>query len=168
MRATLSASRGLRRRIMYGVAAASVVAAAGCASLGRGAFKEPVVELRNFNITGLGLTGGTVDVVLSVYNPNGYKLDALRMTYQVDAENIQLGSGALDGRFVVNSKDSSTVRLPIQFTYAGIGAAGKALLNQGAINYRVRGDFTVNTPVGNFTRPYDRTGRYTSVGGIGR
>lgn len=168
MRTIRSATRGMRRRIMYGAAATGVVVAAGCASLGRGAFKEPVVELRNFNITGLGLTGGTVDVVLSVYNPNGYKLDALRMTYQVDAENIQLGSGALDGRFVVNSKDSSTVRLPIQFTYAGIGAAGKALLNQGAINYRVRGDFTVNTPVGNFTRPYDRTGRYTSVGGIGR
>jgi LEA14-like dessication related protein len=168
MRTIKSVSRGLGRRIVYATLAAGVLAGAGCATLGRGAFKEPVVELRNFSITGLGLTGGSVDVVLSVYNPNGYKLDALRMTYQVDAENIQLGSGALDGRFVVNSKDSSTVRLPIQFTYAGIGAAGRALLNQGAINYRVRGDFTVSTPVGNFTRPYDRTGRYTSVGGIGR
>ena len=164
----MSTSRGLRRRVVYGAVAASLLAGAGCATLGRGAFKEPIVELRQFNVTGLGLTGGSVDVVLSVYNPNGYKLDALRMTYNVDVENIQLGSGALDGRFVVNSNDSSTVRLPIQFTYAGIGAAGRTLLTQGTVNYRVRGDFTVNTPVGNFTRPYDRTGRYSSISGSGR
>jgi LEA14-like dessication related protein len=168
MRTIQSVSRGLSRRIAYGVVATSLLVGAGCATLGRGAFKEPVVELRQFNVTGLGLTGGSVDVVLSVYNPNGYKLDALRMTYQVDVENIQFGSGALDGRFVVNGNDSSTVRLPIQFTYAGIGAAGRSLLNQGGVNYRVRGDFTVNTPVGNFTRPYDRTGRYTAIGGTGR
>jgi LEA14-like dessication related protein len=168
MRTIMSTSRGLRRRVVYGAVAASLLAGAGCATLGRGAFKEPIVELRQFNVTGLGLTGGSVDVVLSVYNPNGYKLDALRMTYNVDVENIQLGSGALDGRFVVNSNDSSTVRLPIQFTYAGIGAAGRTLLTQGTVNYRVRGDFTVNTPVGNFTRPYDRTGRYSSISGSGR
>ena len=168
MRTIKSVSRQMGRRMVYGVVAAGVLVGAGCATLGRGAFKEPVVELRQFNVTGLGLTGGSVDVVLSVYNPNGYKLDAVRMTYQVDVENIQLGTGALDGRFIVNGKDSSTVRLPIQFTYAGIGAAGRTLLTQGTVNYRVRGDFTVDTPVGNFTRPYDRTGRYSSISGRGR
>jgi LEA14-like dessication related protein len=157
-----------RRRAVYGAVGTIAFVAAGCATLGRGAFKEPVVELRQFNVTGLGLTGGSVDVVLSVYNPNGYKLDALKMTYQVEVDNIKLGEGALDGRFVVNSKDSSTVRLPVQFTYAGLGAAGRSLITAGTVNYRVKGDFTVDTPVGNFTRPYDRTGRYSSVSGIGR
>ena len=94
---------------------------AACATLGRATFKEPVVTLREFNVTGLGLTGGSVDVVLSVYNPNGYKLDALSMTYQVDVDTVKLGSGALDGRFVVPEKDSSLVRLPVRFTYAGLG-----------------------------------------------
>uniref|UniRef100_UPI0037BF3A92 LEA type 2 family protein n=1 Tax=Gemmatimonas sp. TaxID=1962908 RepID=UPI0037BF3A92 len=105
---------------MRHVATAAVVAvaaagAAGCAALGRATFKEPTVALREFNITGLGLTGGSVDVVLSVYNPNGYKLDALKMTYQVDVDSIKLGDGALDGRFVVPEKDSSLVRLPVRF-----------------------------------------------------
>ncbi len=140
----------------------------GCASLGRAAFKEPVVSLKEFNVTGLGLTGGSVDIVLSVYNPNNYKLDALSMTYRVDVDSIQLGDGVLDGRFVVPSGDSSTVRLPVRFTYAGLGAAGRSLITAGTVNYRVRGDFTVATPVGNFTRPYDRSGRYSSVGGNGR
>ena len=53
----------------------------------------------------------------------------------------------------------------MNFTYAGIGSAGRSLLNTGSVNYRVTGDFTVGTPLGNFTRPYDRTGRYTALAG---
>lgn len=142
--------------------------ASGCATLARATFKEPEVRLREVTITGLGLTGGSVDVVLSVHNPNGYKLDALRMTYLVDVDSINLGEGALDSRFEVPEKDSSLVRLPIRFTYAGLGAAGRTLLQSGTVNYRVRGDFTVGTPLGNFTRPYDRTGRYSSLARNGR
>lgn len=151
------------------IALAAVVAGvAGCATLGRATFKEPEVTLREVTVTGLGLTGGSLDVVLSVHNPNGYKLDALKMTYRVDVDSIKLGDGALDGRFVVPRNDSSTVRLPVSFTYAGLGQAGRALLSKGIVNYRVRGDFTVNTPLGDFTRPYDRSGRYSSVSGNGR
>lgn len=138
---------------------------ASCASLGKAAFKEPVVSLKEFVVTGLGLTGGSVDVVLQIYNPNGYKLDGLSLTYRVDVDSVRLGEGALDSRFVVPSGDSSTVRLPVRFTYAGLGTAGRALLTSGAINYRVRGDFSLGTPIGNLTRPYDRTGRYSSVSG---
>ena len=147
---------------------AVVAGATGCAALGRATFREPDVQLREFIITGLGLTGGSVDVVLSVYNPNGYKLDALRMTYFVEVDSITLGEGELGNRFVVPEKDSSVVRLPIRFTYAGLGAAGRALLQSGTVNYRVRGDFSVGTPLGNFTRPYDRRGRYSSVAGNGK
>lgn len=150
------------------VVCAVTTATVGCAALGRATFKEPDVQLREFNVTGLGLTGGSADIVLSVYNPNGYKLDALKMTYLVDVDSIRLGEGALDGRFVVPEKDSSLVRLPVRFTYAGLGVAGRALLQAGTLNYRVRGDFAVATPIGNFTRPYDRRGRYSSVAGKGR
>lgn len=145
-----------------------LLSSVGCAALGRATFEEPDVQLKEVVVTGLGLTGGSVDVVLSVYNPNGYKLDALKMTYQVDVDSIKLGDGALDGRFMVPERDSSVVRLPVRFTYAGLGAAGRALMNSGQVNYRVRGDFTVATPLGNFTRPYDQRGRYSSVSGNGR
>ncbi len=141
---------------------------AACATFGRSTFTEPVVTLKEFTITGLGVSGGSVDVVLSVYNPNRYALDALKMTYRVDVDSVALGIGELESRFTVARGDSSTVRLPVRFTYAGLGVAGRSLIAAGTINYRVRGDFTVGTPLGNFTRPYDRTGRYSSVAGKGR
>ncbi len=158
--------RRLADVVLFGAMCSSMLI--GCASLAAASFKEPVVEVREFNIVGLGLSGGSVEVVLSVYNPNGYKLDALSMSYSVDVDSVKLGGGALDKRFVVNKNDSSTVRLPIQFTYAGLGAAGRALITSGTVNYRVHGDFTVDTPLGNYTRPYSQSGRYSSVGGIRR
>lgn len=157
------------RRWMPAVTVAALLTlATACASIGRAAFTAPVVSLKEVTVTGIGITGGTVDVVLSIYNPNHFKLDALNMTYRVDVDSTQLGTGALDRRFVVEAGDSSVVRLPVKFSYAGLGAAGRTLLSDGTINYRVRGDFTVGTPLGNFTRPYDRTGRYSSVAGTKR
>ena len=43
----------------------------GCATLRSVlSFQEPQIELQEINITGMGLTGGTLDLVFDVYNPN--------------------------------------------------------------------------------------------------
>ena len=144
--------------------AVAVVGAAGCASL-RGGFKEPVVTFRDLLVNGLGTTSGNLDVVLSVYNPNSFKLEGTRLTYRLMVDSTPLGTGALDDRFTVQKGDSTVVRLPVAFTYAGLGAAGRQLIQSGAVNYRVLGDITVSTPLGNFTKPYDRTGRFSTLSG---
>jgi LEA14-like dessication related protein len=146
------------------LAALSILAVAGCATLGLGGFKEPLVHFNDAKIRGLGLSGGSVDVILSVYNPNKFDLNATRLTYKLFVENSLLGSGALNNAFKVGDNDSTYVTIPVDFTYAGLGAAGRELLTRGTINYRVTGDFTVATPLGNFTRPYDQTGRFSSFG----
>lgn len=153
------------RRAAAATAAASAVLLAGCATLGRQVFEQPVVTFKDVNVRGIGLQGGTLDVLLNVYNPNRFRLDATRLTYRLLVDSTSLGTGALDQRFVVQGGDSATVRLPVQFTFSGLGAAGRQLLRSGAVNYRVLGDVTVSTPVGNFTRPFDRTGQFTNLGG---
>lgn len=154
----------MRKKLIAAFAAA--IAITGCATLGAlGGFKEPIVNFRNVEIKGLGLTGGSVDIVLSVYNPNGFKLEGTRLTYNLQAgDNVQIGTGALDSRFTVQDRDSTIIRLPLDFTYSGIGSVGRSILNTGSVNWRVNGDLTVATPIGNFTRPYDRTGRFTASG----
>jgi LEA14-like dessication related protein len=136
----------------------------GCAALGMGGFKDPIVTFRGVNINGLGIQGGAADIVLSVYNPNGFNLQGTRLTYRLLVDSTPVGNGALDQKFTVQKGDSTIVTLPVSFTYAGLGAAGRQLMQAGSVNYRVLGDVTVATPVGNFTRPYDRTGRFSSFG----
>jgi LEA14-like dessication related protein len=150
------------------VAALVGVAAAGCATLGHGSFKEPIVHFQDARITGAGITGGSVEVRLSVYNPNGFKLDATRLTYKLMIDSTTVGTGALAQPFKVEKNDSSIVTLPVSFSYAGLNAVGRQLMNNGTVNYRVLGDITVGTPLGHFTRPYDQTGRFNTLSGASR
>ncbi len=146
--------------------AVAVFALSACATLGRGVFQEPIVNFKNLQVRGLGLTGGSMDVYLSIYNPNGFRLDATRLTYDlIVGESTRVGTGALDSRFTVQDKDSTEVRIPIDFTYSGIGAAARQMMQSGSVPYTVRGDVTVATPLGNFTRPYSGSGRFSAFGG---
>jgi LEA14-like dessication related protein len=160
------------RRLMLGAATAAIAITAGCSTLGKAAFQQPVVNLKDVTVQGVGLTGGQLAVKLNVYNPNGYRLDATRLSYNVQVgdggNGVDVANGILDGQWSVQSGDSTTVTIPVSFTYAGIGAAGRQLLNSGAVPYRVNGDVTVGTVVGNFTVPYSSTGRFTAFGGNSR
>ncbi|GAC1471462.1 MAG: hypothetical protein PVSMB1_19220 [Gemmatimonadaceae bacterium] len=143
----------------------TVAAMSACASLGMAGFREPIVSFKDVKVRGLGLSGGSLDAYLSIYNPNGFKLDATRLTYNVLVGQNQLGTGALNSRFTVQNGDSTTVRIPIDFTYAGIGSAATQMMQQGSVPYTITGDVTVATPLGSFTRPYTGTGRFTAFGG---
>ena len=140
-----------------------VVAAMACASVGRAVFREPVVTYRDAVITGLGISGGSLEVVLSIYNPNSFRLDGTGLTYRLAVDSVPFGNGSLSDRFAVQEGDSTQVRLPLSFTYAGIGQAGRQLIQTGSVNYTISGDITVATPIGNFTRPYSGRGRLTTI-----
>jgi LEA14-like dessication related protein len=156
----------MNRRVKFGIAALAVAAISACASLGAlGGFAEPVVTFKDLKVRGLGLSGGSIDAYVNVYNPNGFRLDATRFTYNVMVGQNQLGTGALDSRFTVQDHDSTTVRIPIDFTYSGIGSAAQQMMQSGSVPYTITGDVTVATPVGNFTRPYTGTGRFSAFGG---
>jgi LEA14-like dessication related protein len=158
----------MRKLALVGLVAMASYAAYGCASIGRNAFAEPVVTLRDVKLQGIGMTGGSFDVVLSVYNPNGYRLDASQLNYNLFVDTLRFANGTLNQQFTVQEKDSTIVRVPVNFSYAGVGEAGRQLLNTGSVNYRVTGDVTVATPVGSFKVPYDRTGRFSTLGGASR
>ncbi|MEX2178095.1 MAG: LEA type 2 family protein [Gemmatimonadaceae bacterium] len=143
---------------------ALALGAAACSALGRQAFQNPVVNLRNVAVQGLGLSGGQLEVQLSVYNPNNYRLDASRLTYRVFVgDTLGLASGAVDTRTTVQAEDSTIVVIPVSFTYAGLSAAARQILLTGSVTYRVAGDVTVGSVVGNFTVPYSATGRFNTV-----
>jgi LEA14-like dessication related protein len=169
MNASAGRLRMTGRRWRTAAAATLFTATAGCATLGMlGSFIEPVVNFKDLRLTGLGTQGGSVDIILSVYNPNRFDLEGVRLTYQLTVDNVRFGEGALDTRFMVRRGDSTEVRLPLSFTFAGIGTAGRQIVTMGAVNYNVTGDLTVATPLGNFTRPYTQDARFTVFGGTTR
>jgi LEA14-like dessication related protein len=153
------------RKLVSIALAATLVGAAACASFGRGAFEEPVVTFKDVRVKGVGLQGGSLDVVLNVYNPNNFRIDATKLTYALMVDTLLFGSGELDSDFVVQKNDSTEVLLPLDFRWAGMNQAAREIMNTGSVPYRVRGAITVGSGAGTFTIPYDRTGRFSTLSG---
>ena len=145
------------------VLAFACLASSACATLGRATFREPVVTYKDAVVTGLGLSGGSIDVVLGIYNPNNFRLDGTSITYRLSVDSVPFGSGIFSDRFAIAQGDSTVLRLPLSFTYSGVGQAGRQILQTGSVQYTVSGDITVSTPIGTFTRPYTGRGRLTVI-----
>lgn len=126
-------------------------------------FDQPDVALRNAHIRGVGLTGGAVDIEMRVYNPNDYDLVAPRVSYRIILGGKHVADGLADPDLVVPAHDSAIVRLPATFSYSSVGDAGRALMDRGALEYRVLGRMTVGTPYGRFWFPYDRVGHFATL-----
>lgn len=131
--------------------------------MAKAAFSQPVVALRDVRLSAIGIEGGTLDVLLSVYNPNEYDLDASQITYSVLVDSALVGTGATEQRFVVKAMDSSIVKLPVHFNWNGAGAAGRQLMNNGSVLYEVRGAMKIASGLGTITLPYDQRGRFSSL-----
>ena len=123
----------------------------GCATLGRLSFTEPDVALQEIGITGIGLTGGTFDLVFDVYNPNDYRIRSTRMEVGIDLEGTHFGDALLDRPLDLSPTNHSRVVVPVRFEWAGLGAGAKALLTKRAVGYGITGRVLVDTPLGERT-----------------
>ena len=149
-----------RRAALIAVAAAS---AAACATLQRARFQPPDVMLEHLAITGLGLGGGTLRLTLAVANPNTYTLHVLRTAVVLDLEDTRFGDAQLERRVALPAGDTTLVEVPMTFTWEGVGAAGRALLGRGSVQYRLTGRLIADTPVGERGIEIGRGGTVTLV-----
>ena len=136
----------MKRGLSAIVMAVALVGAAGCAAIGRSSFVNPVVELKDVRLRGIGLDGGSLDIVLDVYNPNDYRLDASKVTYRLFVDTAQIAMGEVNKLVTLDNKKKTEVTLPVSFTTRELFGAAAALTKTGSVDYRVAGDVTVATP----------------------
>jgi LEA14-like dessication related protein len=116
--------------------------------------QRPEVRLVSVRVTSLGLTGGNIQVRLSVYNPNTFPLDASGLSYNVelaqdssDEDWTSLAEGTYEQAVRVGPDDSVQVEIPVAFSYSGLSGAFRALIQRGAFDYRIHGDVDLQTPI---------------------
>ena len=122
--------------------------ACGSAQLAQLAPVRPTVRLHHLSIRSVGLAGGALDVVLAFYNPNRILLKGTRLSAGLDIETTHFGDIAMTEPFQLTASDTSLITLPLTFQWAGVGAAARSLLNYGAVNYKITGTASVDTPLG--------------------
>jgi len=139
----------MRRLVMVGVGAALLATAGGCATVRSAlSFEEPEVSLEVIEITGIGLNGGTLDLVLDVFNPNGYDIRGTRVELGLDLEGTHFGDALIERPLALAAEQHSRVVVPVRFEWAGVGAAARALIERQAVAYTLAGAVIVDTPIG--------------------
>jgi LEA14-like dessication related protein len=122
---------------------------AGCATLGHALhFDEPVIRLNEVRVTGIGLSGGTIELALDVLNPNDYRIRSTRLALGVDLEGVHFGDALVETPVELPAQQHSLVTVPVGFEWAGVGAGARGLLSRQAIHYGVTGTATLDTPLG--------------------
>lgn len=137
----------MNRRLLRPVGC--VVAIIGCATLKNALhLQEPALQLQEVRITGLGLTGGSLDLALDVFNPNEFRLRTIRMELGIDLEQVHFGDALLENAVELPAQQHSLVIVPVRFEWAGLGAGAHGLLTRQAIRYGLTGVATLDTPIG--------------------
>ena len=132
----------------FRLSVAVVVVVAACATLRGLTFQDPEVSLQEVQITGIGLTGGTFNLVFDVWNPNDYRLRSTRLEVGIDLEGTHFGDALLDRPLDLSPTNHNQVVVPVRFEWAGVGAGAKALLSRRAVAYTIAGRVLLDTPLG--------------------
>jgi LEA14-like dessication related protein len=153
--------------IRTGALALAVMTAAGCAPGLGDAFKAPDIGLNQVVVRGIGMSGGTLDLVLDVCNPNNFTLQGTKLRVGFDVDKSHVGDITYDDDFTVTQRDTSHVTLPLTFEWSGVGGAVRTALGYGDIPYTLKGEAEIDTPFGRRKVPFTRSGRapLTRAGG---
>jgi hypothetical protein len=122
-------------------------------------FRQPRLHLDRVVVRGVGLTGGNLDLVMNVANPNPFDLRGTRLEAGFDVEGSHVGTVTFDGDYLVPKGNSTLVTLPLSFQWKGVGRAFRAALEHGDIPYTMKGQATLGTPVGRQVVPFTLSGR---------
>ena len=92
----------------------------GCATVQQLRFQAPDFDLTSVRIDGLGLTGGSLALLIDVDNPKSYDLRTGQIDVAIDFEGTRFGEAFLDGSTRFGSQTVTPIELPLSFNWAGV------------------------------------------------
>lgn len=137
---------------------ALAVSSMACGGIGNN-FREPEIQLDRAIVRGVGITGGNLDLMVKVDNPNNFTLQGTKLEVGVDVEGQHLGDITYDDDFSVPENGTTTLTLPLRFGWVGVGSAVRAALGYGDLPYKMKGQAELKTPWGRKEVPFTREGR---------
>jgi LEA14-like dessication related protein len=99
-------------------------------------------------LSDVSLAGATVNLTLTVHNPNQQGISLAETDYKLSVAGKQLVAGKPAGGLRIPGGASSDVVLPAQIRFADIGDSIAAVLQQEQLPYRAEGHIGVSTPLG--------------------
>jgi LEA14-like dessication related protein len=116
-----------------------------CAVVQRLSFSEPTVRLAAIHIQSLDLGGGMLNLLLDIHNPNPYRIRGTQLSADVALEDTPFGAVSRDAPWLLPADADTTLALRLEFGWAAVGSAARALLDRGAVRYTMTGRVLVGT-----------------------
>jgi LEA14-like dessication related protein len=135
--------RPTRTTILAGGLMAAI--ATGCAVVQHLSFTEPTVDLAAVHVRDLTLAGGSLDLILAIHNPNPYRIAGKEFTATVDLEGTRFGSITRQAPWLLPAGADTSLTLRLDFGWNAVGAAARALLDRGRVQYAIEGEMRVGT-----------------------
>ncbi len=156
-------STRLRTRLL--IATGALLAAGGCRAAVERVFTPPTAALRGVEVVGVGVQGAAIAVTLALVNPNPFPLAASGASYRLlVGDSVEVGRGTTATALRVGGNDSTTIRLPVDVSWSGLGRAGRGALRGGTVDFRIIGEVIASTPLGDRAVPIDARGRFAALG----
>ena len=130
------------------ILAALSVVACGPGGVNPADLIQPSVRVHHLAVRNVGLSGGTLDLVMAFHNPNQFTLKGVGLTAGLDIEGNHFGDVAMTNPFTLAGQDTTLLTVPLTFRWSALAGAARSVLDYGAVNYGVNGKFTINTPAG--------------------
>ena len=125
------------------------ITVSSCATLRNAlTFQKPDIALQQIDITSFSLTGGTMNLVFDVYNPNDYRVRSTTLEVGLKLADTDFGQALIDKPLDLSPQNHSQVIMPVRFTWSGVGAAARSLLQSQELPYGLTGAVIVETPIG--------------------
>lgn len=143
----------------------AVMAVSGCSML----VDEPLVRVADVQAASIGLTGGTLRVIVELENPNRFGLKSNYFNYRLELAEEPgvettmwrtLFDGEREGVVEIPSHQTARVEVEVPFEYAEVGVVVGRLLREGELEYRFSGSLEFRTPVGGIHVPFDEQGTF--------
>jgi LEA14-like dessication related protein len=136
--------------------------ATACSRIAERAFARPTIAVRGVKVKSIGLTGGSIQVSMSIANPNPYPVPVQRAVYSFAlADSTEVGRGESAAAFTLPAHDSALVELRVDVWWQGLRAAARDASRDGTVDYVLKGSVTLDTPLGNPNVPFEVAGRFT-------
>ncbi len=137
----------------------------GCAMIKKvqesGLYQDPKIEFEDIQLTALSLDAVSLDLSLSVDNPNSLPISVAGVDYLIKINGKQLVAGQKNEALQVAASMKSPVSLPLSLKFKDLANIGKGLLSQDEMLYLAEASVRIDIPLlGVRTFNVSREGRF--------
>lgn len=120
---------------------------------------KPTLSFQKFELKGIDFEKADVDFIFKLDNPNPVGLNIAKFDWNLALADQPFLDGVRDKGWELPASGERNLRLPVAINWQKLIETGRAVKGQDEIPFKLNGRFTIETPLGPLTLPYQHDGQ---------